>query len=71
MATSSSITGKEIERIGTNIIQMDATKKIYLMDIVSTLAPGIYGFAFVTVINGHFRTTPFVSKSIYCIEITE
>jgi hypothetical protein len=71
LATSSSISGKEIDKVKANNIQIDNVKKIYEMHIVSPLTPGIYGFAFVTVDNGHFRTTPFVCKNIYCIEVTE
>jgi hypothetical protein len=71
LATSSSTTGKKINKVKANIIQLDNVKKIYEMNIGATLTPGIYAFAFVTIENGHFRTTPFVSKSVYCIEITE
>lgn len=71
IASSHDLTGTKISKIPTSIIQLDPVKKVYAMQIVSTLAPGVYGFAFVTITNnGHFYYNPFVSKSVYCLEIT-
>jgi hypothetical protein len=72
IASSHDLTGKKIFQINTGIRQLDPIKKVYSMQIISTLTPGVYGFAFVTINkNGHFYYNPFVSKSVYCIEITE
>lgn len=72
LATSNDLTNKKIQKVPTSISQMDPVKKVYSMQIVSTLAPGIYGLAYVIVNHkGHFQYDNFFCKSVYCIEITE
>lgn len=72
LATSNGLTNKKIEKVAASITQIDPIKKVYSMTLTSPLSTGVYGFAFVNVnTKGHFYYDPFISKSVYCIEITE